>query len=128
MRTLKDVKVGDEIVMVYRSGRITNGKSDDRIVRAVVTIARPVNLEIRAIEPSAHQRVWKVRRDTREADLYGWDAYTADEHEANERRKAAFAFLREQGIRIDGYQSPWRGNEIEFAEVIKSGMQERGHL
>lgn len=128
MRTLKDVKVGDEIVMIYRSGLLARGKSGYKIVRAVVTIARPVNLEIRAIEPSAHQRVWKVRRDTREAELYGWCAYTVDEHEANERRRAAHAFLHEQGIHVSDYRSPWKGREIELAEVIKSGMQERGCL
>lgn len=127
MRTLKDVKVGDEIVMIYRSGRMAGGKSNDKIVRAVVTIARPVNLEIRSVDQHPVVRVWNVRRDTRTA-LYGWYAYTAEEHEVNERRSAALTFLREQGIHISGHQSPWHGREIELAEVIKSGMQERGHL
>lgn len=128
MRTLKDVEVGDEIVMVYRSGRMTNGKSDDKIVRAVVTISRPVNLEIRSVDQHP-ERVWKVRRDTRKAEMYGWRAYTAHEHDVNERRRAARAFLREQGIGISSYEpSPWRGREIELAGVVKSGMQEWGYL
>ena len=123
MKTLRDVQVGDEIVMVYRSGRMTNGKSDDRIRRAVVTEAKRVNLTIEECEPlalpNARKRTWKVRRDDRKMNVgyYGWHAYTTDEYEHRERTAKALEFLRKQGIRIE-FNSPWCDREIELANLI----------
>lgn len=130
MKTLNDVVAGDEIVMINRTGRLTNGKRDDRIVRAVVTEAKRVNLTIEAIgEASGWKHTWTIRRDTRQesrsdAGMYGWAAFTVDEHERNERKRNAYNFLHEQGIQLASYGSrPWLGREIELANIIRKAIE-----
>jgi hypothetical protein len=126
MKTLKDVKVGDEIVMVYHTGRLYAGKSDDRIVRATVTKAARVNLDIEesiaSVRPVGEPRkhTWRIRRDTSMENghngYYGWKAYTVEEW------KHARTFLREQGISIN-HSSPWNGREVELANLIITSQQ-----
>jgi hypothetical protein len=130
MKTLQDLTVGDEIVLVYRSGKVTDGKSEDRAVRGVVITAKRVNLIVEEKEGRLKiKRSWTVRRDTRKENgnttSYGWIGYTVQEYERNECRDAAVRFLREQRISI-GLDSPWRGDDrrIELADLIRRHLDE----
>lgn len=130
-QTLADVKAGDEVVMIYRTGSKTHGKSDDHVVRAVVTDAKRVNLSItEKDQASSRARTWYVRRDTgtdkarsARGGLYGWKAYTVAQHEHNERRSAAGRTLRRHGINIDS-SSPWRGREIELLDLLTQHVEQ----
>lgn len=125
-KTLADVAVGDEVVMVFRTGRLTNGKSDDRVYRCVVIEAKRVNL---TITEKGGTRRWHVRRDTGTGStpdqqryaagggMYGWKAYTVAQHESMERRIAAFLTLRKHGIDTNS-RSPWHGREVELADLL----------
>lgn len=122
MKTLADVEVGDEIVMIDKTGRLHNGKSLDRIVRGRVVAAKRVNLTVQAIDG---KRIWTVRRDsrreTRELHPNGWHGYTPEECEHHKRRLIAEKFLREQRITID-WGSPWRNRVVELADIIRRAI------
>ena len=123
MKTLADLEVGDEIVMIDKTGRLINGKSLDRIVRGRVVAAKRVNLTVQAIDG---KRTWTVRRDsrrdTREPHSYGWHGYTPEECEHHERQLSAEKFLREQRITIGG-GSPWRNRVVELADIIRRAAE-----
>ncbi len=136
-QTLADVKAGDEVVMIYRTGRVTHNRSDDRVVRAVVTDAKRVNLTIveqnvqrGTLEPfQKPARTWTIRRDTGTdstpqqmrhqagGGMYGWHAYTAIAYERMLRQSAASRTLRRHGIRIDS-SSPWYDRKVELADLL----------
>lgn len=124
MKTIQDVEVGDEIVMVYRTGRRLDGKSSDTVTRGVVTEAKRVNLWIAGVDDS---RVgWNVRRDTGKENgnrsMYGWHAYAVNQYEALQREGDAWTFLRDQGININS-GSPWSGRKIELANLIRAYLE-----
>jgi len=127
VKALKDAAVGDKLILIHRTGRLTNGKSDDRTVEVVVTEAKRINLAVQEIEAKgdSHQRTWNVRRDNRKESVdssgYGWHAYTVEEHENSQRTREAWTFLHEQGISISS-SVLWRGREIELADLIRAHL------
>lgn len=126
-KTLADVNVGDEVVMVYRTGR-------NRTLRGLVTGATRVNLLIVAKDDPRDWYVplsWRVRRDTgtehppgQQLSASGWKAFTVEQHEHEERLSAAFRVLRQHGISIAN-GTPWRGREIELADLLTAHVAER---
>lgn len=127
MKTLREVTVGDQLVMIYRTGVLHSGKSTDRIVPAIVTEAKRINLTVGQLATEGLQRRWwAVRRDTRAeggaSGSYGWRAYTLDEHEHAQRLSAATSYLTQQGLMIR-LGSAWRGREIELAALIRTHME-----
>lgn len=129
MKTLQDVQVGDGIVMVYRTGSTNDGKSTDRIVRAVVTAAKRVNLSIQESgHPGGwdHRRAWTIRRDTSKESgnqsMDGWRAYTVEQHGYLRGEAEAWTFLTKQGIVIRS-GSPWSERRAELADLIRNHLE-----
>lgn len=122
MHTLKDVKAGDAVIMVY-----VGWASSEAPFRATVTEAKRINLTITEEGSSGRPRVWKIRRDSRRehADQrsghYGWHAYTPDEWNEKETRKKASETLKRHGIYLE-IGSLWRGREIELATLLESAL------
>ena len=71
------------------------------------------------------RREYRMRRDTQDANS-GYSRadrfVTAEQYAWEQARSAAFKFLRGQGFDLRG-GSPWRGREIELADIIRAATE-----
>lgn len=105
-----DVKVGDKVMITeYRAVREAE----------VVKIAR-VWITVKYLGKYSHESKFRLDIQT-DGSNYGTPSrfYTMDQWEEKQRRDEASIFLSEQGISLE-YRSPWRGREIELANVIRA--------
>lgn len=108
-------------VMVYRSSNGMHGrKPEDRTIPAVVVEAARVWV---TLESQIGHQTWRMRRDTQnEATKYSGNNAsfaTLEQFEWDETRRWAFGFLQENGIEVR-IGSPWRGREVELADIISA--------
>lgn len=109
-----DVKVGDTVI-------VTEHRRDPR--EAVVSKVGRVWV---TVGEGWQERKFRLDDQSDGSNIgYGTHFYTPDQWAEKQRSDEASTYLREQGIEI-GWTSPWRGREIELANVIRS-VGERGH-
>lgn len=79
------------------------------------------------IEPDSGGLALRYRKDTqKDGSGIGAGSYffTLEQWERRSREMAAEEFLRGQGISL-GYGSPWRGREIELANLIRAAEEKQ---
>lgn len=113
MKTGKDVQVGDEVFVLYRTGY-----RETAWVPAKVAKASRVWLEIERTDGLFRLRqAWRMRRDTQnegENGIYQARFVTLEQKQVEDEINAADAFLREQGIDILA-RSDWRSPSRRIA-------------
>jgi len=120
--------------MVRRSANDMRGrrKPEDRYIPARVTKVGRVWAELTEEKPPGvrpRPRVWRMRMDRSQdegSQYSGSNASfaTMDQHAWDETAYWALAVLQENGIDIR-HGSPWRGREIELADIISKGITNR---
>lgn len=108
-----DVKVGDTVI-VYE--RLNRGHSEQQ---GIVTKVARVWITV----DTGRER--RFRRDTQmDGAEIGYPAqfFTPAQWVEKQQADEADAYLREQGIEV-GWTSPWRGREIELANLIRSAEE-----
>lgn len=125
---LGELKPGQPVV-VRRSPNDGRGrKPEDRHIPAVVTKVARVWATIEGTGDSQYRpAVWRMRLDSQDegSQYSGMNASfaTLEQHAWDETASWARAVLRDNGIDIR-MNSPWRGREIELADIISKMTQE----
>jgi hypothetical protein len=109
-------------VIVYRSSNDRRRREpDDHTIPAVVVKAARVWVELASTE---NRLTWRMRRDTQNEDTpySGNNArfVTPEQHDWEETRRWALGYLQENGIDIRP-GSPWRGREVQLADIVSAG-------
>lgn len=126
---LGELTVGQP-VMVRRSPNDMRGrKGADRYIPARVTKVARVWVTIESTEDSRYRpAVWRMRLDTQDegTQYSGLNAsfLTMDQHAWTETRDWALTVLKDHGIDLRS-NSPWRGREIELADILAKVGQDR---
>jgi hypothetical protein len=109
-------------VMVRRSPNdMRRRPPEERYIPARVVKAARVWIDLESTDERQFLLTWRMRRDTQdEASQYiSYNASfaTLDQHAWDQTREWALATLRDHGIDLLR-QSPWRGREIELADLL----------
>lgn len=105
--------------MIRRSANDIRGrKPEDRYIPALVSNVARVWVELKATDGRG---TWRMRRDTQDegSQYTGSNAsfLTMDQHAWTETRNWAESVLRDSGIDLR-LNSPWRGREVELADIL----------
>jgi len=112
------VAVGDRVVM-------TSGNHARRLSAKHGTVVKVGRVWIN-VQPDGvlGDFTYRYRLDTQtDGSPYTSAArfYTLDQWEQKQRRDDAVQYLHDQGISI-GFDSPWRGREIELADLLRAHL------
>lgn len=95
-------------------------KDAERYIPAVVVKADRVWVELKAAQ-GGDWHTWRMRRDTQDKGTRypGSNAsfLTMDQHAWDKTRNWALAVLKDNGIDLR-MNSPWRGREVELADIL----------
>lgn len=121
---LKDLKPGDEVVVRYRTGRVTHGVSNDRNEPAVVVSRGRVNV---AVQSRKTARRWNLRLDNgqerRESQMYGWILLTPEYLADEKRERETMDLLRTHGLTPQYDRSPWYGREAHLVTLLRDEVE-----
>lgn len=115
-------------VMVRRSyNDMRSRPPEERYIPAVVVKAARVWIELERAD--GLRGSWRMRRDTQDegTQYSGSNArfLTVEQHAWEETRDWADSVLRDNGITLDA-RSPWRGREIQLADLLAKGTPQSG--
>ena len=130
---MADIKVGDEVRILNRArnsyGSFPKGGYTGTVTKVARRYATATYIRQRTARPAGpveetvefDMETGKLRDGTDYSSNYGLYVRTAEQYEAEQRRNAAIAAIRERGVSLEFTRHSFTTEQIEaLAEVVKT--------